>query len=152
MFLSLLPCLTCSALLFPNVLSTFLPESLSLLCPTDSADTISALLAISRARLQPPPYSARSQNRHSSYIPSFDSTPGPFHMLECIQFGGFAAAWAARDVSTSRILCFEVTSKKMSPKTRPCAWLKAYQRLAACIEMPYSRSKNCPNVWLLCKD
>ena len=33
----------------------------------------------------------------------FESTLGPFHMLECIQSGGFAIAWATRDVSTSRI-------------------------------------------------
>ena len=58
-------------------------------------------------------------------------------MLECIQSSGFATAWAARDVSTSRILCFKVTPKKMSPKTRPRAWLEAYQRIAVCIEMPY---------------
>jgi hypothetical protein len=113
-------------------------------CEEDPADTISALPAIPRARPPPPPYSARSQNRHSSYIPSLESTsgPGPFHLLECIQSGGFATAWAARDLSTSRVLCFKVTSKKIVSEYKASRLalgreLEAYQRLAACIETPY---------------
>ena len=110
-------------------------------CEEDPADTISALPAIHRCT-PPPPYSLRSQNRHSSYIPSLESTPGPFHMLECIQSGGFATAWAARDLSTSRILCFKVTSKKIVSEYRASRLalgreIEAYQRLAACIETPY---------------
>jgi serine/threonine protein kinase len=63
-------------------------------------------------------------------------------MLECIQSGGFATAWAARDLSTSRVLCFKVTSKKIVSEYRASRLalgreLEAYQRLAACIETPY---------------
>jgi hypothetical protein len=63
-------------------------------------------------------------------------------MLECIQSGGFATAWAARDVSTSRVLCFKVTSKKIVTENKASRLalgreLEAYQRLAACIETPY---------------
>ena len=63
-------------------------------------------------------------------------------MLECIQSGGFATAWAARDVSTSRVLCFKVTSKKLVIENKASRLalgreLEAYQRLAACIETPY---------------
>jgi hypothetical protein len=63
-------------------------------------------------------------------------------MLECIQSGGFATAWAARDLSTSRLLCFKVTSKKIVSEYRASRLalgreLEAYQRLAACIETPY---------------
>ncbi|KAH9974274.1 kinase-like domain-containing protein [Lactifluus volemus] len=107
----------------------------------DPEDAITALPVVPR-RTPPPPYSLRSQNRHSSYIPPPDSTPGPFHMLECIQSGGFATAWAARDLSTSRILCFKVTSKKIVSEYKASRLalereLEAYQRLAACIETPY---------------
>jgi hypothetical protein len=63
-------------------------------------------------------------------------------MIECIQSGGFATAWAARDLSTSRILCFKVTTKKTVSEYRASHLalgreLEAYQRLAACIETPY---------------
>ena len=63
-------------------------------------------------------------------------------MLECIQSGGFATAWAARDLSTSRVLCFKVTSKKIVSEYKASRLalgreLEAYQRLAACIETPY---------------
>jgi hypothetical protein len=63
-------------------------------------------------------------------------------MLECIQSGGFATAWVARDLSTSRLLCFKVTSKKIVSEYRASRLalgreLEAYQRLAACIETPY---------------
>jgi serine/threonine protein kinase len=63
-------------------------------------------------------------------------------MLECIQSGGFATAWAARDLSTSRILCFKVTSKEIVSEYKASGLalereLEAYQRLAACIETPY---------------
>ena len=63
-------------------------------------------------------------------------------MVECIQSGGFATAWAARDLSTSRMLCFKVTSKKIVTEYRASRLalgreLEAYQRLAACIETPY---------------
>jgi hypothetical protein len=117
------------------------PLSRTRSCEEDPADTITALPAIPR-RTPPPPYSLRSQNRHSSYIPSLELTPGPFHMLECIQSGGFATAWAARDLSTSRLLCFKVTSKKIVSEYRASRLalgreLEAYQRLAACIETPY---------------
>lgn len=63
-------------------------------------------------------------------------------MIECIQSGGFATAWAARDLSTSRVLCFKVTSKKIVSEYKASRLalgreLEAYQRLAACIETPY---------------
>lgn len=63
-------------------------------------------------------------------------------MLECIQSGGFATAWAARDLSTSRLLCFKVTSKTVVSEFKASRLalgreLEAYQRLAACIETPY---------------
>lgn len=63
-------------------------------------------------------------------------------MLECIQSGGFATAWAARDLNTSRVLCFKVTSKKIVSEYKASRLalgreLEAYQRLAACIETPY---------------
>ena len=63
-------------------------------------------------------------------------------MLECIQSGGFATAWAARDMNTSRVLCFKVTSKKIVSEYKASRLalereLEAYQRLAACIETSY---------------
>jgi serine/threonine protein kinase len=63
-------------------------------------------------------------------------------MLECMQSGGFATAWAARDLSTSRVLCFKVTSKKIVSEYKASRLalereLEAYQRLAACIETSY---------------
>ncbi|KAH9167085.1 kinase-like domain-containing protein [Lactarius sanguifluus] len=75
-------------------------------------------------------------------MPSSESAPGPFHMLECMQSGGFATAWAARDLSTSRVLCFKVTSKKIVSEYKASRLalereLEAYQRLAACIETSY---------------
>lgn len=110
-------------------------------CEEDPNDGITALPAVPRRTLTPG-YSLRSQNRHSSYIPSSESAPGPFHMLECMQSGGFATAWAARDLSTSRVLCFKVTSKKIVSEYKASRLalereLEAYQRLAACIETSY---------------
>lgn len=110
-------------------------------CEENPDDGITALPAVPRRTL-PTGYSLRSQNRHSSYIPSSESAPGPFHMLECIQSGGFATAWAARDLRTSRVLCFKVTSKKIVSEYKASRLalereLEAYQRLAACIETPY---------------
>ncbi|KAI0267414.1 kinase-like domain-containing protein [Gloeopeniophorella convolvens] len=107
----------------------------------DTNDAIPTMRVVPR-RTPPPPYSLRSQNRHSSYIPPPDTKPGPFHMLECVQSGGYATAWAARDVNTSRVICLKVTSKKTVTEYKASRLalereLEAYQRLAACIETPY---------------
>ncbi|KAG6380331.1 kinase-like domain-containing protein [Boletus reticuloceps] len=67
-----------------------------------------------------PDTSSGSSTTHFNFTPttySCSSFPvyGPFDLLYCIQNGGFASAWAARDQTTGRLLCLKKFQSLQDP-------------------------------------
>ncbi|KAF8452675.1 kinase-like domain-containing protein [Boletus edulis BED1] len=51
----------------------------------------------------------------TTYSCSIFPVYGPFDLLYCIQNGGFASAWAARDQTTGRLLCLKMFKSLQDP-------------------------------------